>query len=146
MDERSTVTLGLSAVLLDEVDRAQLPLLDALGEELVEQDGRSAGDGSLGFGVAEVAWIAAVVPVSKVVVEFLLDVLKDAVKDALKERVTKVLAALGARKKAPEALPQDVVSRAQDVAFRHGLTVGLDESRARLLAAAVAGSLAGTVE
>jgi hypothetical protein len=143
MDERDAVTLGLSAVLLGEVDEEQLPLLDVLGADLVHAKGRSSDDGSLGFGVADVAWLTAVVPVAGVVVDFLLDVLKDAVKDTLKDRVTAVLGALGRRRKAPDQLPPDVVNRAQDVAFRHARTVGLDEPRARLLAAAVAGSLAG---
>lgn len=145
MDERDAVTLGLSAVLLSEVDEAQLPLLDVLGADLLQVKGPSSGDGSLGFGVAEVAWLTVVVPVAGAVVDFLLDVLKDAVKDTLKDRVAAVLGALGRRKKPPEQLPHDVVNRAQDVAFRHARTVGLDEPRARLLAAAVAGSLAGNV-
>ena len=137
------VTLGLSAELLQKVSPAELPLLDALGPELVTERPR-ASDGALGFGEAELSWVMAGVPVATVVGSLLLDAAKSAATDVLKEWSTEKLRQLRNRdtKSAPQpAAATELIDTAGRRAFEHALLLGLSEERAALLADAVRGAL-----
>jgi hypothetical protein len=88
-DAQGETALGLADVLLTQLSPAEQPVLPVFGPALLEQDGRPAGsDGSLGFGVTEVAWLPVAVPVANAVVGYLFDIVKDSVADAAKERLT----------------------------------------------------------
>lgn len=145
MDERDQAALGFAELLLLQISPAEAALLEVFGPALVEQRGvTTRGDGSLGFGVTEIAWLSASVPVATAVVTFLGEVAKDALAEELKTRLQGWLAAMRARRgstSSPPALPTELASRAGEVAYQHALAVGLDESKARLLGAAVHGTL-----
>ncbi len=144
MDEQAS--LGLAEVLLGELSPAELELIDDFGPLLLT--GGVRGDGALGFGVDDVAWLSAAVPVAGLVVDQLLDILKDAASDALKDKIKAWLAGLRWQRRAPHnpapavvALPPDVAARAAQLAFDHSRTLGLSKARARLLADAVEGAM-----
>jgi hypothetical protein len=149
VQSQGEAALGLADLLLGQLSPQERALLDVFGPALVENGGNQAtGDGALGFGVTDVAWLSVTVPVATAVVSYMADIAKDAAADAAKERLTAWLTSLRLRRAAPPPsppppLPPELASRAGRLAYEHARALGLEEPRARLLGAAVHGSLAG---
>ena len=148
MDDRNDASLALSKLLLEQLSPTEIPLVDVLGPTLVEPGHQpAAGDGALGFGVGDVAWLVAVVPTAGVVVDILLDIAKNVTVDYISGPVVAWLGVLTGRQRkseprqAPAPLSPDVLARVHQEAYRQGLAVGLEDTRARLMADAVAGTL-----
>ena len=70
MAEQDDLTLELARQGLAAVSPEEIPLLDALGPELLASaDEPNRGDGALGFGGIEIVLASVVVAVAKAVVE-----------------------------------------------------------------------------
>ncbi len=149
MNARDDLTLELAREALAAVSPEELPLIDAVGPELLlAADSGKAGDGSLGFGVAEIAMSTAALIGSRVVVDFLVkEVAKSVVADeaaAMLRRIAKSIR--GRRDPAPDdsdeqmVLTSEQIAQARGLAYARALAVGVDDVRAALLADAIAGS------
>src|SRR5690349_4088894 len=142
MDAQGEASLGLADLLLETLSPQEAALLDAFGPALLDHaDQRPASDGALGFGVEEMAWWSATVPIASVVVSYMGEVAKDAATDAVKDRLGSWLRALRGRRREVgrqgepplEPLPSDLATKAGQLAYEHALALGLEDARARLL-------------
>ena len=142
MDEagwNDELTIEFARELVARADPTELPVLDAMAPELLRRGAsvEARRDGTLGFGTELLALASVAVPVAQVVGTFLLgvatSVAADEVSDGIRKRFRRTDAA------AP--LPAEVVDRAYALALERSRMIGLDESRARLLADAVSGAL-----
>jgi hypothetical protein len=145
MDDRDGAALGLADVLLERLSPEERDLLAVLGPSMLSA-GVPRSDGALGFGVTDMAWLTVVIPVAKPVIDYLLDVAKDVLTDVAKEQLTAWLGSLSGRSPAslaapPPVLPREAAKTAGQVAYRHAVTLGLDDERAQVLRDAVIGSL-----
>jgi hypothetical protein len=143
--------LSLALIILDDIAPEEVPVLEALGPDLARSDALiSSSDGALGFGVEEFAWSVVALPVSKAVVSFLVDQAKEAVSDSIKEQTKELLERWKARGAhdtkavANLSIPSEMPEQVRDVAYRHGITIGLLPEQAALLADAVQNASAKT--
>ncbi len=133
----------------------ELPILDLTSEEFfADPDAALAADRrdeSLGFGIELAMLTPVVLAVVTPVVQFLVDLARDTFTDAAKQEVTPRVAAWLRRvthrdDEKPVGPPSAGLTETQaravhDLAHRRALDLGLDESRAGLLADAVVGGL-----
>jgi hypothetical protein len=151
VDDLDEVTLALSGLVLDQLEPSEAQLLDAVGPELLQSvDAGPGRDGSLGFGGLEIIFAFVVIKISREVLRRVLDVLLEGASkvagDQLGDVMKQLLAALKSKRRGvtPEAtvaLSGDEVGRVREVAFSSAVKLGLDETRARLLADAMGGAL-----
>lgn len=137
------LTLELARELVARADPDELPMLEAIAPTALEQgvELRERSDGTLGFGVELVTIASISLPVAKAVGGFLVGVLSAGLADAVSSGLTtEARKRFKRRQEAPPPSPE-VVERARKLAFEHSRTLGLDDSRASLLADAVAGCL-----
>jgi hypothetical protein len=145
MDQTQDAALGLAALVLDQLSPPEVPLVEVVGPSLL--DGPPDGDGALGFGVQDLPWLVVAVPVSKAAVDVMLGMAKEIAVEQLSRPVSSWvhrLSGIGRREivvAAAEALPIEVVTRVHAAAYRKALAIGVEETRARLMADAVAGTL-----
>lgn len=149
MDDRDDLTLELAKDALAVVSPDEMQLIDAVGPELLQSvDAGGRGDGSLGFGFAEVAMSTAALYASRAVVEMLVEIGRDVAKDEAKGFLRKAAGAIRARRskqvdaqEMQEPLPTQYITGARQQAYDRAIAVGLDEGRASLLADAISESL-----
>jgi hypothetical protein len=149
VDERDDLTLELARKAVTAVSPDELPLIDAVGPELLQAaDSGKGSDGSLGFGVAEIAMSTAAMLASRVVVDFLvMEVAKGVIVDEASGWLRRAARSIGGRREAaepakvdPPVLEREQVAHARSLAYARAIAVGVDEARAALLADAIAGS------
>jgi hypothetical protein len=141
--------LALSALVLDRVSPAEVPLVQAIGPQMLaaRRRRRRPRDGALGLGVDEFAWTIAVLPVANNVVTWLLEQARDFATEEFGRGARTVLDWLRGRKAATgaadlESTPQlspRVAAELWKVTYRNCIDAGVDESKARLIANATAG-------
>lgn len=143
-------TLSLSELVLREISPAELPLVEAIGPQILAADGRSGRtDGALGMGIDEFAWVVAVLPVTNAVIDFLVERAKQFAADEVSQRTTALLEWFReARSKpakqsatAPPILSPDLAVQVRDIAYQKSLAGGVDAVRAGVIADAIAGAV-----
>jgi hypothetical protein len=145
MDDPSEVdelALALAEVSIDEVSPAERPVVEALGPDLL-RSGDVGRDGSLGFGVGEVALSVATVSVARVVAGVVVEALRSVALEEAKGLLRRLIDRLRGGDAAPPAEAAGALDIAQvrAVALRHAEAIGVDGPRAATLADAIAGSL-----
>jgi hypothetical protein len=151
--------VDVSRALLERLAPEELPLLRPHAEEFFRDPTRPprlrrGGDQLLGFGPGEA--LNALTPVLLPVVYGALTVLKDAIKDSLRKQTSGALDGVfrrlllplsgtssGLASEPPLKLSAVQLAAIRRVAEQKALELGLPEARARLLADAIVGSLAG---
>lgn len=142
--------LSLSELVLKQVSPAEVPLVEAIGPQILAAGGRRGRtDGALGMGVDEFTWLVAVLPVTNAVVDFLVERAKEVAADEVKQSTTALLAWLrefrgkpaADRATNPPILSPDLAVRVREVAYQKSLAGGVDTARARLIADAIVGAV-----
>jgi hypothetical protein len=144
-------SLALSEIVLAEVSPVEVPLVEAIGPQLLAVDGRPGRDGSLGMGVEAFAFAVVVLPVANTVVAWLAEQAKDFATEQVGQQARALLDWLRQRRSTGErpapaaaarpALAPEVARRVREVALRKSLAAGVDTAKAELIADAVAGAL-----
>ena len=158
MDDQDDLALELAKQGLAAVGPEEIPLLDAVGPELVASaDATAQSDGSLGFGLPDISLATVAIAAAKEVVVVLIECAKKYAVDEGTGFIGKLVAKLhahgqdaknhdgkdeaGEKVKAPILEPEDL-QRARGVAYRRAVDAGLDPAKAGLLADAIVGALA----
>ena len=147
MEDFDDATLALSALVLADVSPDDVPLLDAVGPELlVAADAGPGKDGALGFGGVDAVLAMVVITVSKHVLAYVGEVAKHFAVEQGGNWLKRLASALHKRRAgdATVAVPElsaDELARVRAVAFTSACRLGVDESRAQLLADAMSGAL-----
>lgn len=138
-------SLALSELVLADLSPAELPLIEAIGPQLLAASG-SRRDGSLGMGVDEFTWAVAVLPVATSVVEWLMEQARDFAADEVGRRTKALLEWFRSQREIgretaapPPTLPLEAAQRVREVAYQKALAAGVEEARASLIAEAIAG-------
>jgi hypothetical protein len=148
MAEQDDLTLELARQGLAAVSPEEIPLLDALGPELLASaDEPNRGDGALGFGGIEIVLASVVVAVAKAVVEVITDVAKKYAAEEGTGLIHRLVEFFRSRhddaKDTPKpVLDPDELARAREVAHQRAVDLGVDEPKASVLADAIVGALA----
>jgi hypothetical protein len=148
MAEQDDLTLELAREGLAAISPEELPLLDALGPELVASaDEPNRGDGALGFGGIEIVLASVVVSVAKVVVDVIVEAAQKYAAEEGTGLVHRLVQFFRSRHDDAEATPKPVLdpaelARAREVAHQRAVDLGVDETKASVLADAIVGALA----
>ncbi|MBW3634525.1 MAG: hypothetical protein KY456_16020 [Chloroflexi bacterium] len=145
---RDEMTLELAKNALSAVSPEELPLIDSVGSELLcSVDAGGGDDGSLGFGGAEIVMSTAVLFVSRAVVDMLLDATKSVITEEASGFLRRLARFIRLRRAAPggevterPALSREHIEQVRGLAYERAVAVGVDTTRASLLADAMAGS------
>jgi hypothetical protein len=147
VDELDEATLALSALVLGEVSPEEVPLIDAIGPDLLQAAEAGPGsDGALGFGGLETVLAMVVIAVSKEVLQYVGDVVHAVAVEHGGSWIKRLVTALNNKRHGDEGaavplLSAEEVVRVREVAFTSAVNLGVDASQARVLADAMGGAL-----
>jgi hypothetical protein len=151
-DEQRDLVQGLAETVVEQLEPDELAVFEETAEEYFE-DPRAVldpkrRDEAVGFGIDAELLTPIVLAVATPVVQYLADLVVEASGEGVKPTLVRLLRRMLRLKDAdpapapePPQLTQEQVDHVRDVAFARARDVGLEESRARLLADAVAGGV-----
>jgi hypothetical protein len=146
MDERDELTIELAKSALEVISPEEVPLLDAIGPDLLLGVGQAAhGDGALGFGGLDVMTSTTMALLSsKAVVKVLTEIAQKFAVDQgvglLKRLVDRLKG--GPAHADPIKLSEEELALTRTVALEQAVGAGVDPARAALIADAIVGRLA----